>query len=71
MFPNPMYARFVKICDCPLQEHTSLCPTLMISSKYLIAGRNLSCISQQKNAVVPGVRLPNGVPLGRKTQQKK
>ena len=63
-----MNARCVKICDSPLEEPTSLCPTLRMSSKYLIAGRNLSCISQQKNAVVSGVRLPSGFPLERKTQ---
>lgn len=36
-------------------------PTLIISPKYLIAGRNLSCMSQQKNTVLAGVRFPSVV----------
>ena len=31
---------------------TILCATLMISGKYLIEGRNFSCISHSKNAVL-------------------
>lgn len=40
---------------------TSLWPTLMISPKYLIAGLNLSCISQQKNTVLEATRFPSEV----------
>jgi len=44
-----------------IKNHTSRWPTLMISPKYLMAGRNRSCISQQKNTVLEGVRLPKVV----------
>lgn len=40
---------------------TSLWPTLMMSPKYLMAGLNRSCMSQQKKMVVAGERLPNVV----------
>lgn len=38
---------------------TSLWPTLMMSPKYLMAGLNRSCMSQQKKTVVALERLPN------------
>lgn len=38
---------------------TSLWLTLMMSPKYLMAGLNRSCMSQQKKMVVAGERLPS------------